>query len=651
MTVELSIVVSIFGICLFLVEFAGNRWARIAGLVISFGLCALAVAELGAQIAQIHFGFDRLIAADRAPMAGTFYTRLLFPPVPSLVTLVMGAAIGLLHVRGPVATSVAAWIGCVLGIIAILAIAIVIMLVDGSTFFSRVGMPDPISIFGPFAVVFISISILSWSISGLGLYPTHHRFLRPRILLLVSMTGFAVVAFLAWISLAYVATIDIAKSLDAEAATSTRLFEEYTERTLDAAYLMVDRAADMINETGFDHVVSSASDWAKINGMTRSTPQINSIVLIDASGQVRLTSNEFPFQSKNSDASVRDYFKVHRDKGLVTYVGPRIGTALTHLSAFTVSQRIQAPDGSFGGVVLATIKASSFESFFDSLHLSPSIAIGLFRDSGDLLTGVAPVLPNFVADVMANSGADSAGQSIWYPGDGTRRFIAYRRLSDRPLLIASEVLHDNSGVLWRAIEAQTAPILIGILFLLALVTWFSFGNIHREEAHHQQLEELATTDPLTQTANRRAFVDHSRREISRARRFKSPLALLLIDADHFKRINDEHGHAAGDHVLIVLAAICRTHLRNIDIIGRVGGEEFAVALTRTDIAGALIVAEKIRMACASTAIAVPGGTINLTVSIGVAEFNDEMNDINELMQAADTQLYRAKEAGRNQVSA
>jgi diguanylate cyclase (GGDEF)-like protein len=166
---------------------------------------------------------------------------------------------------------------------------------------------------------------------------------------------------------------------------------------------------------------------------------------------------------------------------------------------------------------------------------------------------------------------------------------------------------------------------------------------------HQQLAAAARTDPKTGLLNATAWQREADAEVTRAQRTGSPLALLLVDVDHFKRVNDNHGHLIGDEVLRALATELRQQVRESDIVGRFGGEEFTVLLPRTDGAGAYGIAERLRVSAASLSVAAADARINVTVSIGVAVLGRHSQDLFELLAAADVALYRAKDAGRDQV--
>ncbi len=166
------------------------------------------------------------------------------------------------------------------------------------------------------------------------------------------------------------------------------------------------------------------------------------------------------------------------------------------------------------------------------------------------------------------------------------------------------------------------------------------------QGHHEKLQKLSVTDELTKLNNHRYFQDHLGREIKRLTRTGEGLVLLLIDIDHFKKVNDTYGHAAGDEFLRQIARILKEMVRETDLLARYGGEEFAIICTATTLEGAVVLAEKLRTAIAESSFIVdetmrPRG---VTVSIGVARYRGNRTD---LFNSADAALYRAKDQGRN----
>lgn len=166
----------------------------------------------------------------------------------------------------------------------------------------------------------------------------------------------------------------------------------------------------------------------------------------------------------------------------------------------------------------------------------------------------------------------------------------------------------------------------------------------------QALEHQAQTDQLTQVANRSRFVEVANQELARCRRYGHPVSLWMIDIDHFKTVNDTYGHHAGDVALQSLIATSRHMLRDWDIVGRMGGEEFAVLLPETDATQSKDVAERLRQAVAATEIPLKdGAVVRLTISTGVATTNDSDTTVDTLLERADKALYAAKNSGRDKV--
>jgi len=167
-----------------------------------------------------------------------------------------------------------------------------------------------------------------------------------------------------------------------------------------------------------------------------------------------------------------------------------------------------------------------------------------------------------------------------------------------------------------------------------------------------EVQRLAITDGLTGMYNRRHFFELAERELNRARRFEQPVSAIMLDLDHFKQVNDTYGHAVGDQVLRVVAERCGESIRDIDILGRYGGEEFAVILPGTDLPGTQTMAERLRRYIADVPVPTDKGDLTVTISLGVAssaQDQDDEEDVAALLNRADAAMYAAKQAGRNRV--
>jgi diguanylate cyclase (GGDEF)-like protein len=181
----------------------------------------------------------------------------------------------------------------------------------------------------------------------------------------------------------------------------------------------------------------------------------------------------------------------------------------------------------------------------------------------------------------------------------------------------------------------------------SILKFMSGANV--EANYHEEIYRLMTVDALTQVNNRRYFQEALEREYNRALRYKRELSLVLFDVDHFKAVNDAHGHLAGDAVLRQVAAEVKPKLREQDIFARVGGEEFAALLPEVGPDGALVTAEKVRRIVEGATFLVETLPITITVSVGVTSLDARVKEPTMLYERADGALYEAKNKGRNRV--
>lgn len=213
------------------------------------------------------------------------------------------------------------------------------------------------------------------------------------------------------------------------------------------------------------------------------------------------------------------------------------------------------------------------------------------------------------------------------------------------------VLWDRESVLLDIVElclGITVSICCGLNLGLLVLTLPPVVLLQRSLLH-AQLQAAARTDAKTGLLNAAAWQREADTEIVRARRTGDTLALLIIDIDHFKRVNDAHGHLVGDQVLVGVASMLRSQLRDYDVVGRFGGEEFVVLLPGADIDEARRVAERLRVRIGHMAVPVDDTLVRVTISAGVALMNVHGDDLIDLLTAADLALYRAKELGRDRV--
>jgi diguanylate cyclase (GGDEF)-like protein len=370
-----------------------------------------------------------------------------------------------------------------------------------------------------------------------------------------------------------------------------------------------------------------------------------SIQVFDAKGQLTIDASTLdPVAENRSD---EEYFQIHRDQ---PDAGLFISRPMLHHGAYAIvlSRRITGDDGRFLGVVAGSIRFSYFHDLFGRLQLGDDDTISVLRHDGTVIMRTP-----FDLDVIGKYLGDLPGvrkvlsePSGSYSGIGAvdqepRLFIW--RDSTKPLVVLVGKTWSSILSLWRTEATRISAIMIALIAFVLAVTLFLAREIGRRARAEDKLEELATTDALTGLKNRRKFDTAMETEWRRATRQKTPLALLMIDADHFKSYNDSFGHQAGDEMLIGIAICISDSARRAgDCTARYGGEEFAVLLPGLSATEALGVAETIRLK-------VQQWSDGTTVSIGIASLTPTTNmDPSILLNAADKALYAAKANGRNQ---
>jgi diguanylate cyclase (GGDEF)-like protein len=371
------------------------------------------------------------------------------------------------------------------------------------------------------------------------------------------------------------------------------------------------------------------------------------IQVFDAQGKLIIDASSLDPASENQGDE--DFFRVHRE---APDVGLFISRPMLHHGAYSIvlSRRVTAEDGSFAGVVAGSIRFSYFHDLFSRLQLGTEDTITVYRHDGTIIMrtpfDLDVIGKNFghmtgVSRMLAQTSGSFTGTGV---ADSISRLFLWRD-STKPLIVLVGKRWDNILHLWRIEATRIVAIMAALILFVLAVTLFLAREIGRRAQAEDKLEELATTDALTGLKNRRKFDTTIDLEWRRGIRLKMPLALLMIDADHFKAYNDTFGHQAGDQVLVGVAICISDSVRRAgDCAARYGGEEFAVLLPGLAPAEALAVAEKIRLKVEVWSDE-PEAT---TVSIGIASMMPAATaDWTELVGAADKALYAAKAQGRN----
>jgi len=419
----------------------------------------------------------------------------------------------------------------------------------------------------------------------------------------------------------------------------------------------------------YDLSLQAVVDGMKIPAVSELSPEMRQLVLFDRAATAKDmgsifvlgTDGRVVFDSRTLEPTPdshadRDYFKVMADN-------PRAGAFLSRPwrtpdggGFIAISRRLTSADGKFLGVVVGTLRLSYFRKMFSNLQLSESDSLTLTREDGSVVMrfpfSTTPVIQNFASSTIFKKLAVYPTGSFEYSSniDNVPRLYVYQRVGEQPLTL-------NYGSSIKAIYSSwwQKATLIGILMLVlcginfALVAFLTRALKLRSDAE-QKLSIMATTDGLTGLCNRRRLDEMFDSEWRRALRSKTPIALLMIDADHFKSYNDNFGHQAGDIALKAIAhCIASSSRRATDICARYGGEEFAVLLPDTSTSEAVELAEQIRKSVIVLRDDQRGRLDSTpTVSIGAASMIPRQGlQPRDLLKAADTALYEAKSKGRN----
>lgn len=389
-----------------------------------------------------------------------------------------------------------------------------------------------------------------------------------------------------------------------------------------------------------------------------AAPFKGDVVLLDDTG--RIVADSTSLTPRLDNFSDRPGFQKHRGSGSLALVvdGPFLSRWGFKDLCISFSRRLPSANGQFVGIASASMRLSYFDQLFRTLDIGPTSTVNLLSADGVMLARQPDdnnrtfigqnfsMRPNFKRILREVNGSFAAISEL----DGAERLYTFSRVGDLPLIVVVAQSRDDVYALWKRnallVASATGLLCLGILSL----SWLLGRQLRLRQNAERELAGLASTDGLTGLANRRRLDQVLKQEWARGMRSERPLALLMIDVDHFKAFNDRHGHHGGDVALRSVAQTLTASIRRPgDLAARYGGEEFMVVLPETDKAGACVIAEKLRLAIE----ALPPfaeDTVPITVSIGVATHLPATHDLPEpLFHAADRALYRAKKQGRNRV--
>jgi diguanylate cyclase (GGDEF)-like protein len=491
-----------------------------------------------------------------------------------------------------------------------------------------------------------------------------------RVLLFIAIVSIALVALEAWSRSS--AREDALSQSRIATANTARASAENVQNTFDVVDSIVWGLVERVTNDGID-----AASRSRLHALAQATVgrsvELHGVYIYDQHGRVAADS----WESRHPDDSLagQDGLAFHREhaNGKV-YIGHPIRSRAAGVWVLPVSRRIDDPYGRFAGMALATIDVAHFQTEQAAYRIGKQGSIMLAMDDGTLVTR-KPLKDGMIGSTV-HYGSSLSALRHWPSGtamlvselDQVERVYSYQRLQSYPLIVITGLAKDEILGQWflsTLIETAAITVLLAIIFgtgsnmLGQVVLRDRMEQALRIsqtelEARNRTLKSLATQDPLTGLSNRRHLDERMAVEFARAARENTPLAMIMIDVDHFKLYNDSYGHAAGDTCLQAIAGVIAAACRHAaDMAARFGGEEFALLLPGTDIEGALDVAQRACAAIHATALVHGGSPFGVvTASAGVfALVPTPGQPLRTLIECADRGLYSAKAAGRNQVKA
>jgi diguanylate cyclase (GGDEF)-like protein len=383
---------------------------------------------------------------------------------------------------------------------------------------------------------------------------------------------------------------------------------------------------------------------AYIDSKRQIIPHATGVGLNDANCIVTHTLSLVGF-----DASEREWCATPRAKaGLETHVSNMF---VSNIGELMVIQARRFPGDGFLGLAGIGLNLEFFSAWLDSISMQPHALVAIVDGNRSLLgarpvvaealgnTVDAPLLERFMASGEPHG--TLRGRSAL---DGENRILAFRWAGDLPfIVIVGEADRDWLANWWR--QAATSAVVLFLFMLMGLVILREHLAVLRQR---EELRLVAQSDFLTGVANRRHFITLAEAELRRARRFEEPFAVLMLDIDYFKSINDTHGHALGDRAIVEFSRACQVTLREVDVLGRFGGDEFAILLPNVSDEGARTLAKRIGEAVRGIVLRDDAGNpVSLTASIGGVVVHKPEQELDEIIARADAALYRAKERGRD----
>lgn len=436
--------------------------------------------------------------------------------------------------------------------------------------------------------------------------------------------------------------------------TSKFMCQWFGTTLLSADYVLRD-VTTRVGPAELDRAGTGAVERERLSAMLdaklKTLPGVEGLGVVDRRGVFVAAADPRLIGHPSHSRIKEDAGRLLDDRLYVEYVPAQ--RSANGLPALLVSRPLPSADGSFQGGALASVLLRTAQEWLEAFPVHRYDSLAMVDGEGALLARNPPrpsAIGGKLHDLSAQPRFGNSGGSATFtntsPNDGRERIYGISRVESIPISII--VGFDKAQALaeWRHRSWQLVAGYLTMVFLTVLTLRNHLDTL----AQRDEMKRLAITDPLTGVANRRQLTQTGAIEVKKALRNRYPLSLLMVDIDHFKAINDTWGHPTGDRVIQILARAMGASVRDTDVVGRLGGEEFLAILPGTGPEGAGVLANRLRVQVEKglTAPSDEGVPVHFTISIGVAGL-EEGSSFDELLIQVDKALYQAKAAGRNRV--
>lgn len=430
---------------------------------------------------------------------------------------------------------------------------------------------------------------------------------------------------------------------------------------LDKAYRRAEFVAEMVakqTEKSFEKVFESLEGINKLIELKpaqaheiffeykQRLPELAELFLIDTDGNVVSSSSDRSFPNVLN----HDYIQIHLHGSYIPYFisGPAVSDFDPDIHFIALSRRTGTADNPLSNILVAYIDIEKLYEHLFTFELPGFNEILLLSANGKLAVGYPAKMVEALSKedqgkALWNEGEPKGLLEITLPSTSNVMMTAYKKIPHLNLLAVAGIEKEALLGTWFRKFDYVLLVAVSWIGLVLFLTILLFKT-------QKELAQLAMLDPLTKLPNRLYFSEASGMLLAKAKRDKSPLSMVMLDIDYFKKINDTFGHSEGDNVICALAAMMRKICRKSDLLARVGGEEFCILMPDTDSTGAKTVAERLRKNVAEQVFCHSDTDFQVTISLGIAEYGSVSSNMQVLFADSDVAMYYSKHHGRNQTS-